>query len=569
MGRRSINTTKSGKYMNPTDQARKEARKKELKKNKKQRQLVRAAVLKGKDPAQIIEEMEKIDQMEYNVMQPPPLNEKVLKDKRKKLKETLDRVLKMYAKDDQEKWSELKEQLVQYERRRIDLVTYFEAVRHAQQVQVDEIPLPSAVNDISRMYPGALTSQIPLPEMPQPPTLMYPPHPHYIQHHPLMNIPIPPSILKKTSAYTSSTATPTLAPNKEPPGVPPYPPPDFSSEDEEPTDKSKDQTQKSRTIRFADDKEDARQEAENKDKELDRDKEKDRDIAKVKPTTLQQKMLAMAGQDIDQFMREMEVVHKKRETERAQDLNARLSLLEAEADAKANTGKNSNNDTGKSEEEDLEPPGASDHTSSGHNQQHSQHSHQQHPHQQHSMPPMGMPPPPLLYRPPPPPMHLRMPPPPPPRIGLRLPPGPPPGMPRMLRPGPPSIPRMPPPPQMQIPNMTSLANMTNPQIQTQSTAGSQPKTPNVLSAAPQLINRKDKDGKSATTIEAKPQIRNLAADVTRFLPTSLRVKRDDRKKLSSMPRLTDRIAEIQPRPTQPKTKDDAYMQFMQEMEGLL
>ncbi|CAN8008396.1 unnamed protein product [Ixodes pacificus] len=32
MGRRSINTTKSGKYMNPTDQARKEARKRELKK---------------------------------------------------------------------------------------------------------------------------------------------------------------------------------------------------------------------------------------------------------------------------------------------------------------------------------------------------------------------------------------------------------------------------------------------------------------------------------------------------------------------------------------------------------
>lgn len=63
MGRRSINTTKSGKYMNPTDQARKEARKKELKKNKKQRQMVRAAVLKGKDPAQLIDEMEKIDEM--------------------------------------------------------------------------------------------------------------------------------------------------------------------------------------------------------------------------------------------------------------------------------------------------------------------------------------------------------------------------------------------------------------------------------------------------------------------------------------------------------------------------
>lgn len=561
MGRRSINTTKSGKYMNPTDQARKEARKKELKKNKKQRQLVRAAVLKGKDPAQIIEEMEKIDQMEYNVMQPPPLNEKVLKDKRKKLKETLDRVLKMYAKDDQEKWAELKEQLIQYERRRIDLVSYFEAVRHAQQVQVDEIPLPSAANDISRMYTGSLTSQIPLPDMPQPPAHIYPPHPHYIsQHHPLINIPIPPSILKKTSAYAASPSMPTLAPNKEPPGVPPFPPPDLSSDDEDVTESIKDPPAKSRTIRFADDKED-KQESENKEKDFEKDKEKDRDMAKVKPTTLQQKMLAMAGQDIDQFMREMEVVHKKRETERAQDLNARLSLLEAENEPNAKSS--SNKSSNKEDDEELEPPGASDHLS-GHNQ-HTSHPHAQHT-QQHAMPPIGIPPPPLLYRPPPPPLHLRMPPPPPPRIGLRLPPGPPPGMPRILRPGPPNIPRMP-PPQIQISNISNIANS---QLQTQSGTTAQPKTPNVLSAAPQLINRKDKDGKSTTTIEAKPQIRNLAADVTRFLPTSLRVKRDDKKKSSSITRITERLPEAQPlRTAQPKTKDDAYMQFMQEMEGLL
>ena len=43
--------------------AGKEARKKELKKNKRQRMAVRAAVLKGKDPIQIVEEMEKLDQM--------------------------------------------------------------------------------------------------------------------------------------------------------------------------------------------------------------------------------------------------------------------------------------------------------------------------------------------------------------------------------------------------------------------------------------------------------------------------------------------------------------------------
>ena len=52
-----------------------------------------------------------------------------------------------------------------------------------------------------------------------------------------MNIPIPPSILKKTSAYTGPASIPILAPNKEPPGVPPYPPPEFSSDDEDSQDK--------------------------------------------------------------------------------------------------------------------------------------------------------------------------------------------------------------------------------------------------------------------------------------------------------------------------------------------
>lgn len=63
MGRRVTSSTKGGRYMNPADQERKANRKKELKKNKKQRLLVRQAVLKSKDPQQIIEEMEKLDQM--------------------------------------------------------------------------------------------------------------------------------------------------------------------------------------------------------------------------------------------------------------------------------------------------------------------------------------------------------------------------------------------------------------------------------------------------------------------------------------------------------------------------
>ena len=48
------------------------------------------------------------------------------------------------------------------------------------------------------------------------------------------------------------------------------------------------------------------------------------------PNSLQKKMLAMAGQDLDQFMKEMEVVHKTREAEKAAELSQRLARLEGE-----------------------------------------------------------------------------------------------------------------------------------------------------------------------------------------------------------------------------------------------
>lgn len=105
---------------------------------------------------------------EYNVYQPSPLNEKVLREKRKKLKETFDRVMRLYVSlssdtsyttctlsmiflhfvplsqhnDDPELWAELKRKEVEYEKRRNKKVQYFESVKHAQTVQVDEIPLP-------------------------------------------------------------------------------------------------------------------------------------------------------------------------------------------------------------------------------------------------------------------------------------------------------------------------------------------------------------------------------------------------------------------------------------------
>lgn len=70
---------------------------------------------------------------------------------------------------------------------------------------------------------------------------------------------------------------------------------------------------------------------------------------------------------------------------------------------------------------------------------------------------------------------------------------------------------------------------------------------------------------TGATISAKPQIRNLSADVTRFVPSALRVKRED-KKAKPIKTTLQRSADL---PKQAPSKDDAYMQFMKEMEGLL
>lgn len=133
----------AGKFVNPTDKARKDARKKELKKNKKQRLAVRTNVIKSKDPHQILADLRRLDQMEFNTEQPSPLNEKVLGDKRRKLKETWDRVMHLYSKDDREKFVQLKRLQDEYENDRNQMRMHYEAVKSALNVQLEEIPLPS------------------------------------------------------------------------------------------------------------------------------------------------------------------------------------------------------------------------------------------------------------------------------------------------------------------------------------------------------------------------------------------------------------------------------------------
>ncbi|CAG9824161.1 unnamed protein product [Phaedon cochleariae] len=478
MGRRSINTTKSGKYMNPTDQARKEARKQELKKNKKQRQMVRAAVLKGKDPSQILEEMEKIDQMEYNVNHPSPLNEKVLKDKRKKLRDTLDRVLSMYYKDDQEKWSDLKRRQNEYESKRNQLVTFYESVKSAQQVTVDEIPLP---------------------QLPQQPTLA---------NNAPAQIPLPTAERKQEhTIYSIATALKLQAlgqPVREPPGCPPGPAPDVD-DDGEVEEFGGGGAWKTST-------EAGEREAVAGGSEAEEEEEEMVEMAKaapVKPTSLQQKMVALSGQNVDEFMKEMETVQKKLEGSREEEARARLTV----------------------HTEPLLPPGTEL--------------------------PLAAAQAPLSHP------HLFP-------AGIRLPPGPPPGRP-LMPPGPP--PGL--PPRLPVVRMAQVQVQVAPRV-IRIPAPPQLVQPNVLSAAPQLIDRPaESSTKQGATISAKPQIRNLSADVTRFVPSTLRVKREDKRPTRSAGALAREMRQKEMNMHRGMmaagghAKDDAYKQFMQEMEQLL
>lgn len=154
--------------------------------------------------------MEKLDEMEFNPVQQPLLNEKVLRDKRKKLRETFERIVRLYERENPDTYKELRKLELDYETKRGQLALYFDSVKNAESVEVDSIPLPDMPHAPSNIH----IQDIPLPGAQ------------------------PPSILKKNSSFgkgpLSSSSGPVLAtvpgvprlpPGKKPPGPPPGPPP--------------------------------------------------------------------------------------------------------------------------------------------------------------------------------------------------------------------------------------------------------------------------------------------------------------------------------------------------------
>lgn len=145
------------------------------------------------------------------------------------------------------------------------------------------------------------------------------------------------------------------------------------------------------------------------------------------------------------------------------------------------------------------------------------------------------------------------------------PPPPPPGLPPARPLFPPSgMTTLPPPPPGLPPpaaNFTLLPGFSRPQQQ-----------PHIQSQ-PVLKAPLPEDTIGSATISAQPQIRNIQAEVTKFMPTSLKVRRDQpkaaRKKFHKIQDLSNMNSQYPSSRAMQQETNDAYETFMKEMDGLL
>lgn len=172
-------------------------------------------------------------------------------------------------------------------------------------MQIEDIPLPD-MTEKSETAPAS-QPQLPFGNMPPPPN--FPPH------VPPGGIQIPPSIQSAIAAHQKSQTEEKTAAEpkrKEAPGCPPGPPPDLlsmrdldSDYESEDSDRGRRSplSKRSRTRRYSSDR--------SSDRSDDQRSESDSEVDVPKPTSVQQRMLAIAGQKYDDFMKELENVHSQ------------------------------------------------------------------------------------------------------------------------------------------------------------------------------------------------------------------------------------------------------------------
>eukprot|EP00730_Choanoeca_flexa_P007778 TRINITY_DN12391_c3_g1_i24.p1 TRINITY_DN12391_c3_g1~~TRINITY_DN12391_c3_g1_i24.p1 ORF type:complete len:128 (+),score=32.83 TRINITY_DN12391_c3_g1_i24:52-435(+) len=103
---KSSKTTKGGRFVNPADQERRAAKKRELAKNKRDRDAIRKATLEAVDPKELLKEIyATIDQERVAKGDKAALP---LQERRRKLKEQFERILSYLEKENPDKLAEFK-----------------------------------------------------------------------------------------------------------------------------------------------------------------------------------------------------------------------------------------------------------------------------------------------------------------------------------------------------------------------------------------------------------------------------------------------------------------------------
>ncbi|KAF8375284.1 hypothetical protein PRIPAC_81713 [Pristionchus pacificus] len=143
MGNRSNQTTKSGRFMNPADQQRKADRAKELKRNKKQRSAVRTAIMKNRDPNEVIDALRKLDDGEMDTDAPVRATTEIKRERlRKQYREIRDFFIKAEQPD---KVKEIDGKMQAYEQERYKKSQQLAAIKFSMTGDMDSIPMPGDV----------------------------------------------------------------------------------------------------------------------------------------------------------------------------------------------------------------------------------------------------------------------------------------------------------------------------------------------------------------------------------------------------------------------------------------
>ncbi|CAD5225167.1 unnamed protein product [Bursaphelenchus okinawaensis] len=152
---------KSNRFMNPADRERKKQRAQELKKNKKQRTQVRQALVKGRDPEELLAQLRRLDEQDLDPN--GELSKHVIADKRGKCLFAYEQQLELYKQEkDENQISRLENMLKAYKVERKRREEHYQAIMFSNDMNLGDIPLPCG----SMMPEAAMTPFIPAPPLP-------------------------------------------------------------------------------------------------------------------------------------------------------------------------------------------------------------------------------------------------------------------------------------------------------------------------------------------------------------------------------------------------------------------